>query len=252
MHRILLTKHDYDQSFNIIKKLIEDNPNDFENNYLLEMFYIKIGMPHDAIKYATRAIELNPLFSDVYHDRAVSYRTIGDKENSIHDLRLCLSLQPEAIACKVCFAYHLLWINDLQNADRHIAELEQRINPEKSPQTTIPRFYDNVKFPRALYFAKLGRKDQALSIAENAGVYAELGMAHEAVQSLQEYIKTDKYSVSYEALSGAPHYERIRNDPEFLLCNCYTLKKHFPMLYHLLKEHPVNLIKEPAPPVVRP
>ena len=31
-------------------KLINDNPNDFENNYYLEMWYKNIGMPPDAIK----------------------------------------------------------------------------------------------------------------------------------------------------------------------------------------------------------
>jgi len=54
-------------------------------------------MPHDAIKYASRSIELNPLFHDVYWDRAFEYRHIEDKENSLRTMRLCLSINSEAM-----------------------------------------------------------------------------------------------------------------------------------------------------------
>lgn len=120
-----------------------------------------IGMFYDKIKYATRAIELNPLHSDVYYDRAFSYKLIGDKENMIRDLRMCLSIQPEAMNCKEGLAEYALWINDFQNADKYIAEMEQRFNVERSAYASG---YQWGKSLRALYFAKLGKKDQALAL----------------------------------------------------------------------------------------
>jgi hypothetical protein len=125
--------------------------------------------------------------------------------------------------CKDLSIYYSLWINDLQDADKYIAEWEQRENAEKSHQTTNPVLYFQTKYLRALFFAKLGKKDQAIAIARDLkpspliSVYAELGMAHEVVQLLQEKIKTNKlYFVSnYYQMQYGPFYERIRNDPEF-------------------------------------
>jgi len=209
-------KSEYDQSFNLIKKMIDDNPNDFENNYLLEMFYNRVGMPHDLIKYSTRAIELNPLNFDVYGDRASGYRLIGDKENHIRDVRICLSLQPESSACKLMFARYLLWINDLHTADKYIAELEQAELEQNS--ITLPGTQIAIKGLRAIYYAKLGKKEQALVLFPNGpGIYAELGMAHEAVPLILESLKSSMYGSfpSYEILLHSPFYEHIRNAPEF-------------------------------------
>jgi len=223
MQNSLLMKHDFDQSFYFSKKLIEVNPNDFENYYLLEWFYVIVGMPHDQIKYATRAIELNPLYYDVYSDRAFGDLSIGDKENFIRDVRLCLSIQPDAMKGKVFFAYYFLWINDLQNADKYLTELEQRISAEKTPQERWTYWNDAAKTLRAIYRARLGKEDQALSIAKSLPIYftiwiyAELGMAHEAVQMLQKSLKTSTYDSypNYEFLSQSSFYENIRNHPEF-------------------------------------
>ena len=123
------------------------------------------------------------------------------------------------------FAFHLLWINDLQNADKKITELELHISKEKLPQITIPIIYGGTKALRAEYFSRLGRKDLALSIAKSLDskdiahfarvIYADMGMAHEAVQIMREYLKTDQYYYSYYELLHSVFYERIRNDPEF-------------------------------------
>ena len=181
-------------------------------------------MPHDAIKYASRSIELNPLFHDVYWDRAFEYRHIEDKENSLRTMRLCLSINSEAMQCKVFLAYDLLWINDLQNIDKHLTDLELRINTEKLPRTTMPAIYLQTRAQRAICFAKLGKKDQALANTKNLWripklqTYAELEMAHEVVQSIKEKLNVNKEynaSLNYYDLSQSPFFECIRNDPEF-------------------------------------
>ena len=179
-----------------------------------------------AIKYFTRAIELNPLNYDIYMNLGRSYSIIGDLENSIRYLNLCLSTNPVAIHCKQLVANHLLWTNDLQNADKYITELEQYINSEKSPERTMPSMYMWTKSLRARYFVKIGKIDQVLSIAQDLSknphsigwrnmIYLELGMAHEVIQLFHERMKINKYAYNYYAMSHNPIYDHVRNDPDF-------------------------------------
>jgi len=55
---------------------------------------MKMGWYHEAIEYLTRAIAINPRFSDAFYNIAAAYAQIGDKENAASWRQKAVELNP--------------------------------------------------------------------------------------------------------------------------------------------------------------
>jgi tetratricopeptide (TPR) repeat protein len=78
-----------------LENLIEDDSTNFEAFLLMGKLENELKNYHEAVKYLSKSVTLNPEFIPAYKERAKIYRKIGDLNNSLKDLQVLIDLYPK-------------------------------------------------------------------------------------------------------------------------------------------------------------
>jgi serine/threonine protein kinase/Tfp pilus assembly protein PilF len=91
-----LISGDYPRAIAEVQKVVERYPQEKWAFFYLGVVYLNIlREPEEAVRQFTRAIEIDPLFKDVYNNLAFAYNSIGDFEKSIWAINKYISLAPD-------------------------------------------------------------------------------------------------------------------------------------------------------------
>lgn len=215
-------KEDLDQAYKHFKRAIEIEPYSSYINHNVGSFLRSIGLPGKAIKYYSKAIELDSLtFKTIrsHRLRATCYIQIGKFKEATDDIRKILEIEPD-VGLQLYYARALIMMKKFDEAEKEIA-IAEKLEPDNP----------NIKYTRAMIFASKGEKEKPLAIIRGldpihytyllSRVYAILDMKNEAIQSIKEGIdkgfeETQDYMYSYPILVNNYFYDNLRDDPRFL------------------------------------
>jgi tetratricopeptide (TPR) repeat protein len=206
-------KGEMEKAYQSYKKAVLIQPNWRASHFSLAGFYRDRGLDHLALKYATKAIELNPLYPSSYTQRALSFTALGEFEKAGEDLQKALEINPDHILPLYSYGFLLIILKEYNKADKIISRREQ-IYPEALGNLAL----------RVWLLAAIGEKDKALEIDFNTGnklykfrLYLIFKMKEEAIQYLDEDFNRRKKRESpwYPFLKNMSVYDFLRSDPRF-------------------------------------
>jgi non-specific serine/threonine protein kinase len=206
-------KGEIEKAYQSYKKAVSIQPNRWESHWALACFYEDRGLDNLALKYCTRAIELNPLYPFSYVGRALSFTALGELEKAEIDLKKALEINPDHIFALYQYGSLLIVIKKYDKAEQIISRREQ-IYPESTGNLAL----------RAWLLAAIGEKDKALEIDLSAGntfykyrLYQLLIMKEEIIEYLNEDFERIKQSQRswYLWFMNFPLYEFLYSDPRF-------------------------------------
>jgi len=198
-----------EKAYESYKKVILIQPDSWAHWFFAD-FYRNRGLHHIAIKYRTKAIELNPLYTTSYVRRSTGFSHIGELNKVEIDLQKALEINPEHREAHFQYGLFLIILKKYNKADKIISRLEQ-IYPKSNSNQTL----------RAFLLAANGEKDKALEINLSAFnkfiLFLILKMKDEVVLYLTEDFARVKNSQEswYLRLKNHPLYNFLHSDPRF-------------------------------------
>lgn len=216
-------REDMDNAHKSFKKALEiasDNPmvlcQGFSN---VGAFLASIGLYAQAIKYCSKAIEIEPTYLRAYLNQAICQWYIGEYDACEKTLQMRFQIEREYLNLRDIYARLLIMTDRYDEANRELIEIE-RSNPD---------YISSLKEIKALLLAKKGEKEKALELIQDSEkftfvvtcIYALLGMKKEAIENIEIGIevgleKEQQYLYSYPILHMNPCYESLRDDSRFI------------------------------------
>jgi tetratricopeptide (TPR) repeat protein len=223
---------DDDKSYEYFKRAFESAPESPSVNINVGSFFRSIGLPRQAVRFYTKAIDLGGFYSEpiavgevsggVYRLRAISCERLGETDNAVADAKRWLEMEPDSIDTELFYARMLVSARRLTEAGAEIAVAE-KVDPGNP----------NTAYTKALLLAARGEKDQALSLIQEpqkdpffysyllSRVYAACGLKDEAIRVItlgieQGFQKLRDYFYEYPFLMNCYFYDNLRSDVRFL------------------------------------
>ena len=205
--------------FKIQIRFVEYNdldPGKFIVNYDVGAFLRSEGCYDKAIKYLTRAAEIDPTSIQARIMIASSRMFLGNLKEAFKDISEALKKDPDNLEAHHYSASILIMMNRLDEAEREIS-IALKMDPEGKLLTS----------PKALLFAARGEKDNALKLISNNSIsmnsacsYMFLGMKKEAIRIIEEGIKRGfnaqaQYLYSYPMLAKNPIFKSLKTEARF-------------------------------------
>ena len=203
MHR-----NDLDRSFDCFRRGLALNPNLMEILHTIALFYDRLGLYHQAIKFYRRVLELSPGYLFSQGNMVNSYLYSGDQENAADLIRKVMAASPDNPVYILDEAEILLRRKKPAGA-KTILERAAKINLGTTTR--------QLSYLRAVLAALSGDRDLALAESPSPDVYALLGMKDEGIQALKDISrKIPAYNnYSYLDLVHNPFLDQLRDDPRF-------------------------------------
>jgi TolB-like protein/Tfp pilus assembly protein PilF len=232
MHWVHEAKNEIEQAYRCIKKSIEINPNNAENNRAIGVFFRTRGLPHLSIEYMDRAIELDPISTMSYISRALTFMSMVKFKEAENDLQEALKIDQSSLFAHWSYVMVLLWQEKYKEAEASLINIKEKEHP----------YYQLCK---ALLHAVNGEKEQAIKISHetnvefdwfaSAFIYLILGMNNEFFQKFAEVSEESLKSTFslYFFFKIHPFLDSIRSDPRFQ----EILAKHKEMYEENLKKY---------------
>ncbi|MBW1764509.1 MAG: tetratricopeptide repeat protein, partial [Deltaproteobacteria bacterium] len=188
------------------KKALQKAPNSAILNFTTGFYYHRMGLYHQALKYCTRANELDPLLLLPYNTIARSFMYLKNYKQSARYLKKESDLFPDQPYLIRLYCTFYLRMKNYDKAEECIDKLEKGYVSFKS----------TTKTQKAILFAARGEKKKALALgAQSATVYSLLGMQDKAIAIMQKSLKKSEDAYNYLYLINNPHYDNLRDDPRF-------------------------------------
>ena len=203
-------KDEPEKAYESYKKAFLIQPNSWESHYSLADFYDNRGLLHLAIKYRTKAIELNPLYPSSYVGRSSCFSRIGELNKAEIDLQKVLEINPDHRTATGYYGYLLILLEKYDEAKVLITKRE-KIHPNSSVNP----------FLRACLSAAKGERVKMpeinISAFYKSRLYLLLKMREEVIQYLNEDFEILKKSEGsrYLWLKNQPLCDFLRSDPRF-------------------------------------
>ncbi|MCK4560496.1 MAG: protein kinase [Calditrichia bacterium] len=203
-------KGELKKAYESFKKAILIQPNWWEPHYSLADFYNSRGLYHLAIKYRTKAIELNPLYPSSYVRRSIYFSYIGELNKAEIDLQKALEINPDHRTATGYYGYILILLEKYDEAEIIITKRE-KIHPNSSSNSLL----------RACLSAAKGERVKMpeinISAFYKSRLYLLLKMREEVIQYLNEDFEILKKSEGsrYLWLKNQPLCDFLRSDPRF-------------------------------------
>jgi TolB-like protein/Tfp pilus assembly protein PilF len=203
-------KYESEKAYESFKKAILIQPNWWEPHYSLADFYNSRGLYHLAIKYRTKAIELNPLYPSSYVRRSIYFSYIGELNKAEIDLQKALEINPDHRTAPGYYGYILILLEKYDEAEIIITKRE-KIHPNSSSNSLL----------RACLSAAKGERVKMpeinISAFYKSRLYLLLKMREEVIQYLNEDFEILKKSEGsrYLWLKNQPLCDFLRSDPRF-------------------------------------
>jgi serine/threonine protein kinase/tetratricopeptide (TPR) repeat protein len=215
-------KGDNDAAYKYFKKALALAPEDPSINYNIAGFFKSIGLPEQAIKYYSNAINFGDPSLINYRIRAHCFEHIGKTKEAIDDARKIKDLEPTDLQAEAYYARMLIMNKEYMKAEKEIAIIEE-LNPD------LPE----IKYSKAFLLAVRGERETALAMMAEAKkdpyrytylfsrVYGVLGMKDEALETIRLGIEkgfqeTQDYLYEYPLLESSYFYDSLRDDPRFI------------------------------------
>jgi len=122
-----VSQGDLDGAINILKGMIENNPEDANAHYLLGISCLKKKMFPEAVEAFTKTIELSPSFAGAYHQLGLYYQHQNEKEKALEYYEKAFELEPESVDSLYNAGLILFQLSRIDEAlTRFIKALEKR------------------------------------------------------------------------------------------------------------------------------
>ncbi len=195
----------YDLAYIEFKKALQKAPNSAILNFTTGFYYHRMGLYHQALKYCTRAIELDPLLLLPYTTIARSFIYLRNYSQSVRYLKKASEFFPGQTNLIRLYCIHYLRVKNYDKAEEYIDKLEKG-----------KMRFRSTKAQKAILFAARGEKKKALAQkTQSSRVYSLLGMQDKAIAMMQKSLKKSKDAYNYLYLINNPHYDNLRDDPRF-------------------------------------
>jgi len=198
-------KKEYDQAYDYSKIAIAKSPNSALLNYQIGFFSHKVGLYHRAIKYSTRAIELDPLLLHPYLTTSRSLLYSGNYKKAEYYLKKATDIFPDHPRLIDLFCQLYLRLKKYSQVQEWITRLE-KVAPK----------YKNIKRWKMILYAARGERKKALALQyQSSAGYALLGLKEEVLAIMQEELNQNMDAYGYLYLINNPLYDNLRDDPRF-------------------------------------
>jgi serine/threonine protein kinase/Tfp pilus assembly protein PilF len=218
-------RRDFDESYEYFRKAVALGPDNSEVNWNIGSFFRSIGLDEKAIVYYERALVMDPLNPSIYWLCAASYMYIGQYERGLSAIETAVALDRGNFDYLALSARLLLLLERFDEAEKRLAEAPQSVGSQRL-----------VRPLQALIAALKGDRAGALSLLQESrpldrssgsvydlnvsGIYSLLGMKTEALQAIEEGIKsgfadTKMELYSYPLLRSYRYFENLRSFAPF-------------------------------------
>jgi len=205
----LWDKNDLYGAYDSFKKSIMIEPNNYRAVKYLGIFYQQRGLHDRAIKYLTRAIEINPISSHAYFAQSWCYIMKGDLINAELDIVKALDIESEYYYALWWYAWILIQTNRIAEAEEVIYKRDE-LSPDDS--TTII-------LKSMVSYSLTGDKQKSLEMFPkgNLHIYLTLKMTEESVHELNSWFENVEKSErpKYLWLKDSHIFDFLRSDPRF-------------------------------------
>jgi TolB-like protein/Tfp pilus assembly protein PilF len=203
-----MSRNDLDRSFDCFRRGLALNQNLMEILHTIALFYDRLGLYSQAIKFYRRVSELSPGYLFSQGNLVNSYLYSGDQENAADLIRKVMTASPDNPVYILDEAEILL---------RRKKPAEAKKILERAAKINLGTTTRQISYLRAVLAALNGNRDLALAESRSPDVYALLGMKDEGIQALKDINRTKPVfnNYSYLDLVHNPFLDKLRDDPRF-------------------------------------
>jgi eukaryotic-like serine/threonine-protein kinase len=203
----------YTQYIKELQKITERYPEEKEAFWMLGVcYYHTLGQPANSVRYFNKAIEIDPLFKDIYNQLAYAYNDLGDFEKSIWAINKYISLAPDEPNPYDSRADLYAWNGKVDQA----IESYKKANQIKSDFSS-GKLGDMYLFKREYVKAESCYKDLCSSIDKGtrsegrvylAYIPAYQGKLEDALRILDDGIAADRMDQAEGSSNASKHWEK--------------------------------------------
>lgn len=132
---------DFLKAENILKDVLEKNPNDASALDLLGTLYFMKGDIKKSLESYNRAISIAPKYAHTYYDRGSLYLNLENYDKALMDMYKAVELDPNYAEFRMALGITLLTLNEINKAEEHLKKAIQL-----DPTLTAARFYLGVLY----------------------------------------------------------------------------------------------------------
>ncbi|NIO20559.1 MAG: tetratricopeptide repeat protein [Candidatus Aenigmarchaeota archaeon] len=114
-----MQQNDFDGAITILKKMVEENPDDANALYFLGISYIKKNKFSNAIEALIKTTELSPSFPGAYHQLGICYRQQNELDKALQYYQIALELKPDSVDSLYNRGLILFELNRIEEALTH-------------------------------------------------------------------------------------------------------------------------------------
>jgi len=218
-------RRDFDRSYAHFQSAVALGPDNPEVLWNVGSFLLSIGLSEKGFPYYERALVYDPLNPGLHCLRATAYLHVGEYEKGLSSIERAISLDSENTGYLILSVRLLFLLRRTEEA----SGLLERLPGDADKQPAVRLLWALISAVRedrekALSLLRelerLAPGRRSICFPEAAGVFSLLGMKDEAVQTIEEGIrtgfavaKTELYSYPY--LRSCPFFEALRETPQF-------------------------------------
>lgn len=136
-----LEEKDFLKAENILKDVLEKNPNDASALDLLGNLYFMKGDIKKSLELYNKAILIAPKYAHTYYDRGSLYLNLEEYDKALKDRYKAVELDPNYAEFRMALGTTLLVLNEINKAEDHLKKAIQL-----DPTLTAARFWLGVVY----------------------------------------------------------------------------------------------------------
>jgi tetratricopeptide (TPR) repeat protein len=136
-----LEEKDFLKAENILKEVLEKNPNDASALDLLGNLLFMKGDIQKSLELYNKAILIAPKYAHTYYDRGSLYLNLEEYDKALKDMYKAVELDPNYAEFRMALGTTLFSLNEINKAEEH---LEKAI--QLNPTLTAARFWLGVVY----------------------------------------------------------------------------------------------------------
>ena len=136
-----LEEKDFLKAENILKDVLEKNPNDASALDLLGNLYFMKGDIKKSLELYNKAILIAPKYAHTYYDRGSLYLNLEEYDKALKDMDKAVELDPNYTEFRMALGTTLLFLDEINKAEDHLKKAIQL-----DPTLTTARFYLGVLY----------------------------------------------------------------------------------------------------------
>ena len=112
----LIREEAYPEALSILVKLIDADPDDWSNNYLMGQCYRSMGNIDEAVTYLDKAAIIKPEDSPTWMALGIAHQQDQNWKAAIGSLKMALEIDPDFVLAYNSLAYTQLEMGEVENA----------------------------------------------------------------------------------------------------------------------------------------